>query len=31
MAMESIEVDRSLYDIGDSDLKELWAQESFES
>ncbi|XP_050048254.1 uncharacterized protein [Dermacentor andersoni] len=31
MAMESIEVDRSLYDIGDSDLKELWAQDSFES
>lgn len=31
MAMESIEVDRSLYDIGDSDLKELWGQESFES
>nr|XP_037272328.1 cyclic AMP response element-binding protein A-like [Rhipicephalus microplus] len=31
MTMESIEVDRSLYDIGDSDLKELWAQESFES
>lgn len=31
MTMESIEVDRSLYDIGDSDLKDLWAQESFES
>lgn len=31
MTMENLEVDRSLYDIGDSDLKELWAPESFES
>lgn len=31
MTMENLEVDRSLYDIGDSDLKELWAQDSFES
>lgn len=32
MTMENLEVDRSLYcDIGDADLKELWAQESFES
>lgn len=29
--MEGLEVDRSLYDIGDSDLKELWAADSFES
>ncbi|XP_064489800.1 cyclic AMP response element-binding protein A-like isoform X2 [Ornithodoros turicata] len=29
--MEGLEVDRSLYDIGESDLKDLWASDSFET